>query len=118
VSEPGSDIVREAMGDADAWFMCRAGYVETVRAVGLAAGAVSAEAVRGEWSAFGVIEIDQRLVESAAELAIDSELKSLDALHLAAALVLPRDDLVFATWDRRLHAAAAAIGMQLMPQTL
>jgi predicted nucleic acid-binding protein len=67
---------------------------------------------------FGVIEVDQRLVEHAAELAIDRELRSLDALHLAAALVLPRDDLVLATWDRRLHASAGAAGLQLIPEAL
>ena len=38
---------------------------------------------------FGVVEIDQRLVEEAASLAIDRALRSLDALHLAAALLLP-----------------------------
>jgi hypothetical protein len=38
---------------------------------------------------FGVIEVDQRLVEDAAKLAIDRELRSLGVLHLAAALMLP-----------------------------
>ena len=95
--------------------MCRAGFVETVRAVGLSAGVAAAKTVREEWPAFGVIEVDQRLVEDAAELAIGRELRSLDALHLAAALVLPDDDLLFATWDRRLHAAAGAEGLQLLP---
>jgi uncharacterized protein len=44
--------------------------------------------------------------------------RSLDALHLAAALVLPEEDLVFAVWDRRLHAAARAEGLQTLPDTL
>jgi uncharacterized protein len=106
------------MAQADGWFMCRAGYVETVRAVGLAAGKKATQTVREEWPAIGVIEIDQRLVEHAAELAIDLDLRSLDALHLAAALVLPRDDLVLATWDRRLHAAAHTTGLPLLPETI
>jgi hypothetical protein len=106
------------MDRADGWFMCRAGFVETVRAVGLSAGQAAARAVREEWPAFGVIEVDQSLVEDAARLAIGRELRSLDALHLAAALVLPGDDLLFATWDRRLHAAAGAEGLQLIPATL
>jgi predicted nucleic acid-binding protein len=45
-------------------------------------------------------------------------LRSLDALHLAAALLLPRDDLLLATWDRRLHAAARAEGLELVPDEL
>lgn len=98
--------------------MCRAGFVETVRAVGLAAGRSATKAARDEWAAFGVIEIDQRLVESAAELAIKRNLRSLDALHLAAALVLPSDGLVFAAWDHRLHAAAGALGLRLIPDQL
>jgi predicted nucleic acid-binding protein len=108
------------MDEADAWFVCRVGYVETVRAVGLVAGATAAEAVKEEWSSFGVVEIDQRLVERAASLAIESEgqLRSLDALHLAAGLLLPRDGLVFATWDRRLHAAAAVNQLALLPEML
>jgi predicted nucleic acid-binding protein len=65
-----------------------------------------------------VIEVDQRLVEEAAELAIDRELRSLDALHLAAALMLPPDDLLLATWDHRLHTAAGARGIGLIPETL
>jgi uncharacterized protein len=106
------------MDRAEGWFMCRVGFVETVRAVGLSAGKAAAETVREEWPAFGVVEVDQRLVEDAAKLAIDRELRSLDALHLAAALVLPRDDLFFAAWDRRLHAAAGAEGLALIPETL
>jgi predicted nucleic acid-binding protein len=106
------------MDGADGWFICRVGFVETVRAVGLAAGRKTVDIVRAESPMFGVIEVDQRLVEQAANLALDLELRSLDALHLAAALVLPRDDLLFTTWDRRLHAAAGASGLQLMPAVL
>jgi predicted nucleic acid-binding protein len=106
------------MDQADAWLICRAGFVETVRAVGLAAGLPATKAVRDEWGSFGVIDVDQRLVEDAADLAIELELRSLDALHLAAALVLPRENLLFVTWDRRLHAAAEAAGLSVMPQTL
>ncbi len=106
------------MDRADGWFICHIGFVETVRAVGLSAGKAAARTVREEWPAFGVIEVDQRLVEHAAELAIERELRSLDALHLAAALVLPQDDLLLATWDHRLHAAAGVEGLALIPETL
>ena len=98
--------------------MCRIGFVETVRAVGLSAGQTAAATVREEWPAFGVIEVDQRLVEDAAKFAITRELRSMDALHLAAALMLPREDLLFATWDRRLHAAAQTEGLALIPEKL
>lgn len=106
------------MDRADDWYICRAGFVETVRAVGLAAGMAATSAVTEEWPAFGVVEIDQPLVEHAAALALERDLRSLDSLHLAAALVLPADGLIFATWDRRLHAAAGAAGLDLLPAGL
>ncbi len=106
------------MANADGWYMCRAGFVETTRAVGLAAGASATKAFKDEWPAFGVVEIDQWLVEHAAALALERDLRSLDSLHLAAALLLPGDDLVLATWDRRLHAAARAEGLRLLPGAL
>jgi len=117
VAEPGSDVVTGAMAEAAGWFMCRVGFVETVRAVGLAAGAKAMRTVENEWSAFGVIEVDQRLADHAAHLALAHGLRSLDSLHLAAALALPSDDLLFATRDRRLHVAAAAEHLQVIPMS-
>jgi predicted nucleic acid-binding protein len=118
VQEPHSDLVREAMERAKGWYMCRAGFVETVRAVGIAAGFAATSAVKQEWPAFGVVEVDQALVEHAAALALARDLRSLDSLHLAAALVLPSDDLTFVTWDRGLHTAAGAEGLQVLPEAL
>jgi len=106
------------MQHADGWFICRIGFVETVRAVRIAGGGGAAAALRREWPAFGIIEVDERLAEHAAKLALSRDLRSLDALHLAAALVLPSTDLVFATWDRRLHAAARAEGLAPLPESL
>ena len=118
VAEPGSDLVRHAMQEADGWFICRIGFVETVRAVGLSAGRPATRPVREEWPAFGVVEVDQTLAEHAAALAIDRDLRGLDSLHLAAALLLRADDLVFVTCYRRLHAAARAEGLSVLPETL
>ena len=103
------------MDRADGWFMCRVGLLEAARAVALAGSAAAVRAVRSEWPSFAVIEVDQLLVEHGIELALEHELRSLDALHLAAALVLPRDDLTLAAWDRRLHAAALAEGLNVFP---
>ena len=100
------------------WFACRIAFVETVRAVGLAAGGRATQRVREEWPSFSVVEVDQALVEHAAQLTLDDGLRSLDALHLAAALLLPSDNLVLATWDRRLHAAARSHQLGTLPETL
>ena len=118
VAEDGSDEVRDAMQAAGGWYMCRIGFVETARAVGLAAGAAAAKAFADEWPAFGAIEVDQQLAEHGARLAIAGDLRSLDALHLAAALLLPRDELRLATWDRRLHRAARDHEIPVLPAAL
>lgn len=106
------------MQAADGWYICRIGYVETIRAVGLAAGAPATRPVREEWPSFGVLEVDEALTEQAAHLAVEHDLRTLDALHLAAALLLPPDQLVLATWNRRLHAAASERELEVLPEAL
>lgn len=106
------------MQQADAWYTCRIGFVETFRAVGLAAGRSGMDALLEEWPAFGVVEVHQGLAERAANLALEHDLRSLDALHLAATLLLPFEELQLATWDRRLHAAARASGLRVLPDAL
>jgi predicted nucleic acid-binding protein len=106
------------MDEAAGWFVCRVGFVEVVRAVALTAGESAADRARAEWPAFGVVEVDGDLAERAATLAVRHELRSLDALHLAAALVLPAEELVVASWDRRLHTAARTEGIEVLPGSL
>ena len=118
VAEDGSEAIRDTMARASGWFMCRIGFVETVRATTVAAGDTAASHFRDEWPAFGVIELDQRLAEEASRLTVEHDLRSRDALHLAAALVLPREALTVATWDRRLYRAAASAGLPVTPPAL
>jgi predicted nucleic acid-binding protein len=118
VAEAGSEVVRSTMQEASAWFMCRVGYVETARAVRLAAGEHVVRRFAEEWPAFGVVEVDQDIAERAAGLAREGGLRSLAALHLAAALLLPRAELFVATWDQRLHDAARAHGLPVLPERL
>ncbi|HEX5927527.1 MAG TPA: type II toxin-antitoxin system VapC family toxin, partial [Baekduia sp.] len=70
------------------------------------------------WPAFGIVEVDEPLAEHAASLALDRGLRSLDALHLAAAMILPGPELTFVTWDQPLHAAAVAEGLDVLPAAL
>jgi uncharacterized protein len=100
------------MNEAEGWFVCRIGFVEVVRAVMLAG--YDSRPVHEEWAKFEIVDADQDLVERAATLAVDHSLRSLDAIHLAAALTLRPDELRFASWDERLSAAAAAEGLELL----
>lgn len=98
--------------------MSRVGFVEIARAVGLVAGESVVRRFAQEWPAFGVIEVDQDLAERAASLAVTGALRSLDALHLASALLLPRAELYVATWDRRMWNAAREQGLRVLPEQL
>lgn len=118
MDEEGSELLAEAMLRAPRWFTCRIGFVEVVRAVEMAGGVTAARRAREEWTSLGIVDVDQRLVEEAAKLTLAHGLRSLDGLHLAAALVLPRADVVLATWDKRLHAAALAVGLKPLPEVL
>jgi predicted nucleic acid-binding protein len=118
VEEEGSELVLSGMEEARAWSMCRIGFVETVRAVALAGGRKAVKRIEADWLSFDVVEVDQALTEHAAELALSTELRSLDALHLAAALILPSEDLTVATWDTRLHRAARDQGLETLPVAL
>ncbi len=118
IDEEGSSAVREAMNGARALSTCRLCFVETVRAVGLSAGSRGVKRVEGEWHWFDIVDVDQALAERAAKLAVSHRLRSLDALHLAAALALPDGDLTFATWDSRLHRAAREQGLSTLPAAI
>jgi len=118
IEEDGSELVASEMAAADGWSMCRVGYVETVRAVGIAGGHRATRQVEADWPSFNVVEVDSALAEHAARLALSTELRSLDALHLASALVLPPEGTTLATWDARLHRAAHAHGLATLPAAL
>lgn len=110
----------EAMDGARAWHICRIGYVETLIALTRAAGpsARPPRRFREEWPLFSVVEVNQSLVESATKLATAEDLRTLDSLHLAAALVVPARDRVMVTWDQRLWRAADRNGLGTMPANL
>jgi predicted nucleic acid-binding protein len=118
VEEEGSDLVLRTMAEATAWSTCRIGYVETVRAVALAGGRKAVKRIDTDWLSFDVVEVDAALAEHATQLALSTELRSFDALHLASALVLPSQDLTVAAWDARLHRAVRERGLQTLPPAL
>jgi predicted nucleic acid-binding protein len=117
VKEAGSDLVVEAMERADAYKMCRIGFVETVRAVARGGEPDDVAKVESDWTRVDVIEVDRALAEDAARLAARHRLRTLDALHLAAALA-GADAPTFMTWDGRLHRAARDQGLRTLPAVL
>jgi predicted nucleic acid-binding protein len=63
-----------------------------------------------------LIDVDSALSRSAGELAARRALCGYDAVHLATALSLTSDALVFATWDRALAVAAGSEGLRVAPR--
>lgn len=60
-----------------------------------------------------LLALDEALLERAAALA-PAGLRSLDAIHLASALVLGPDLDAFIAYDRRLLAAASELGLNVL----
>jgi predicted nucleic acid-binding protein len=83
--------------------------VEAIRACGRYKGNYAAEA-RAFLEGVALLPLDEAVLDEAA--AIDpTELRSLDALHLATALSVREEIGVFVTYDERLGAAAAQHGL-------
>lgn len=118
VDEAGSDAIVPAMNLADTCSICRIGFVETVRAVARGGELGDLERAERDWDGFHVIEVDQPVAELAARLSVETGLRTLDALHLAAALTLPAESVTFATWDVDLHRAAREQGLRTLPAEL
>lgn len=62
-----------------------------------------------------VIGVDDALARTAGELAEHHALRGYNAVHLAAAIAIHDPDLVVATWDRDLAAAALAKNRTIVP---
>jgi uncharacterized protein len=118
VRSAGHQLVVDAMADDDTWCasaLCRS---ETLLALHRLAGTPSQQArlwsrLRDDWDAFVVVPVDDRGLAHAVTLGATYGLRTVDALHLAAADRLPRP-LRYLTFDRRQIPAAAALGFEVV----
>lgn len=69
-------------------------------------------AIRDDWERFHVVPLDGRCLERATELGRTQPLRTVDALHLAAADRLPRP-LTFITFDSAQIPVALAMGFDV-----
>lgn len=91
---------------------CTLARVEVVRAVG-AAGPLAIAHARRQLARIDQINLDVQLLDAAATLAPGAVLRSLDAIHLAAALSMGSELRALLTYDGRLGIAAEAIGIEV-----
>ncbi|HMG40121.1 MAG TPA: type II toxin-antitoxin system VapC family toxin [Acidimicrobiales bacterium] len=118
VHGPDQALVADAMAADDVWCasaLCRS---ETLLALHRLAATPSQHArlwsrLRDDWDAFVVVPVDDRCLARAVELGASYGLRTVDALHLAAADRLPRP-ASYATFDRHQIPAAAALGFDVL----
>jgi predicted nucleic acid-binding protein len=120
VDEPGTATVEQLWVASTSVMCCEIGYVEARAALGAAVrvGRVTPAEVRtarqtldGLWAQLDVVTVTTVLIRRAADLAEAESLRGYDAIHLAAALLLPVD--TFASSDTRLCDAAARQGLNV-----
>ena len=127
VEEEGSDLVSQLWDGCDAALSSRMAYPEVCAA--LAAAGRSRELTRAGvraalasweqfWAAIRPVELTAAVARHAGELARTRSLRGADAVHLASVAALGSVDVVFAVWDRRLHAGARAEAITVAPSTL
>lgn len=69
-------------------------------------------ALRDDWERIHAVPVDQRCLDRATELTREHPLRTVDALHLAAADRLPRP-VTFATFDPRQIPVALSLGFDV-----
>lgn len=117
LSGPHRSVVLDAMAADPVW--CAAALART-EALGMVDrvcdlptdGDRLRRALRDDWERIHVVPLDQRCLDRAAELTREQPLRTVDALHLAAADRLPRP-VTFVTFDPRQIPVALALGFDV-----
>lgn len=74
----------------------------------------SLRASEADLDAMALVNPEERVWRSAADIAMETGVRSLDAIHLASARILEIDDLTFCTFDLRLGQAARHVGFRVL----
>ena len=118
VEEEGFETVLELMADDLEWgasalclpesevTLCHRGFDDTtLRSL--------TAALRADWERFAVVPVDDRCLARAAAIGCEQRVRTLDAVHLAAADRLPRP-VRFVTFDQRQAEAARVLGLDVL----
>ena len=113
VEDDGTALVLQRMDDDPEWVVCEVARTEAEIAL-CRLGFDPGESVdpwqrlREDWERCHVVPVDPACLARAAEVGCRHQLRTLDALHLAAADRLPRP-LVVLSFDRRQADAARSL---------
>jgi predicted nucleic acid-binding protein len=111
-------LVLDTMAGDDAWCasaLCRSETLLALHrlALGPHQQAQLWQAVREDWAAFVVVPVDDRCLARATDIGATFGVRSIDAIHLAAADRLPRP-VRYLTFDRRQIPAAVGLGFEVI----
>ena len=116
--EPGRELVLDAMADDPVW--CASAMARTEAMMALHRVAIGRHqqralwaALREDWDAFVVVPVDDRCLARAVEIGAGYGVRTVDAVHLAAADRLPRPTR-YLTFDRQQIPAAASLGLEVI----
>jgi predicted nucleic acid-binding protein len=114
----GRDLVLATMSDRSPWCASALARTEVLLALRQVAAHPHQEAdlwrtARDDWDAFWVVPVDGRCLAGAVEIGARFGLRTVDAIHLAAADRLPRP-LRYVTFDRRQIPAAAGLDFEVV----
>lgn len=115
---PTRQIVLDAMAADGEWCASSLALMEVlvlIERVGGFEGERDAlrRAVRDDWERVHVVPVDQACLDRAAELGRTQPVRTIDAIHLAAADRLPRP-LTYCTFDSRQIPVALALGFDVV----
>lgn len=114
----GHGLATEAMADDPTWCasaLARAEALQVLHQIAVTPGQHASlwEAARADWDRFHVVPVDDRCLARAVEIGTAFRVRSVDAIHLAAADRLP-PPVRYLTFDRRQIPAAAGLGFEVL----
>lgn len=118
LSGPHRSVVLEAMAADPVWCASALARAEALGMVDRVCdlptdGDRVRRALRDDWERIHVVPLDQRCLDRAAELTREQPLRTVDALHLAAADRLP-GPVTYVTFDPRQIPVALALGFAVL----
>ena len=118
VSEPDSAQAVELLRFDPAWVTGQHTFTEVSIALSrrttLAGYTEAMEAFEADWLRMNVVAIDDHVCRRAARIGAELGIRSLDALHLAAAERAGNRSLPIATFDTRFAEAARRLGFRVL----
>lgn len=116
LEEPESESLRRDLREHDYQVSSDLSTVEVTRAAARVRGIHGITRARATFLSINSLPIDRSVIDNAALLE-PHVLRSLDAIHIATALALGRDEVVFFSYDASALQAARAAGLTVASPT-